>query len=192
MGPSTGTQTSPPTLRTAGGACLSAASSTAQAMCSTSCLLPRVSPAPPALAAAWAVRIGHTAVRLNAVLHSSCSCSALPLSSTDLRAWPAGESYPALTPSTRKSAGYCYDTTTLLPQYNPLAVSIPAEVNVTSNVVVVSPLSTVLVFGSAFGAPRSWQLLCHGLRWAWLALLCGAQCLPAYQLADRLTSCAQG
>ena len=68
-----------------------------------------------------------------------------------LSAWCAGESYQALTGSNRKSAGYCYDTNTLLPQYNPLAVAIPSDANSSVSSVVVSPLSTVLVFGTAYG-----------------------------------------
>ena len=76
-------------------------------------------------------------------------------------AWCAGESYQALTGSTRKSAGYCYDTNTLLPQYNPLAVAIPSDANSSVSSVVVSPLSTVLVFGTAYGEPAS---VCCGRR----------------------------
>lgn len=73
------------------------------------------------------------------------------------------ESYQALTGSTRKSAGYCYDTNTLLPQYNPLAVAIPSDANSSVSSVVVSPLSTVLVFGTAYGLTDFTMDLAFGL-----------------------------
>lgn len=66
---------------------------------------------------------------------------------------PAARSnnYGALTIADRKSAGYCYDIATLQPVYNPLAVPIPADMDILNASVAASPLSTVLVFGGPFG-----------------------------------------
>ena len=63
----------------------------------------------------------------------------------------AGASYSPLTETDRANAGYCYDTTTLLPVYNPMAVLIPDNSNGTVSMVAVSPISTLLAFGWAFG-----------------------------------------
>ena len=53
--------------------------------------------------------------------------------------------------SDRQQAGYCYDTLTLLPEYNPMAVIIPNDSNGTVSTVAVSPISTLLAFGWAYG-----------------------------------------
>ena len=57
-----------------------------------------------------------------------------------------------LTIADRKSAGYCYDIATLLPLYNPLAVPIPEDMDTANASLAASPLSTILVFGNAFGS----------------------------------------
>lgn len=63
---------------------------------------------------------------------------------------PAARSanYAPLTAADRDQAGYCNDIQTLLPVYNPQAVIIPDETN---SSVVVSPISTLLAFGWAYG-----------------------------------------
>ena len=55
--------------------------------------------------------------------------------------------YSPLTIATRGSATYCYDLASLQPVYNPLAVYIESNATAYS----ANPLSTVAVFGSAFG-----------------------------------------
>lgn len=62
----------------------------------------------------------------------------------------AGANYAPLTAADRDQAGYCNDIQTLLPVYNPQAVIIPDETN---SSVVVSPISTLLAFGWAYGKP---------------------------------------
>ena len=62
-------------------------------------------------------------------------------------ALPAVLTYSPLTMATRGSATYCYDIASLQPVYNPLAVYIENNATAYS----ANPLSTVAVFGSAFG-----------------------------------------
>ena len=73
---------------------------------------------------------------------------------------PSGNNYGQLSLADRKSAGYCYDVATLLPVYNPLAVPIPEDMDIYNASLAASPLTTILVFGGAFGespaAPPSW------------------------------------
>lgn len=75
---------------------------------------------------------------------------------------PAGGDYAQLTQANRGSAGFCYDIATLLPQYNPLAVPIPTYIDPQENSVSATAISTLLVFGEAFGeahARAAWRML---------------------------------
>lgn len=71
----------------------------------------------------------------------------------------AGNNYGELSIADRKSAGYCYDIATLQPVYNPLAVPIPEDLDIYNASLAASPLTTILVFGNAFGMPWSSQSL---------------------------------
>ncbi len=66
----------------------------------------------------------------------------------------AGNSYPALDGSTNRP-GFCYDTALLLPEFNPMAVPMPAADSAGSSGLVASPLTTVLVFSQASGTDRA-------------------------------------
>ena len=71
---------------------------------------------------------------------------------------PAGGDYTQLTQANRGSAGFCYDIATLLPQYNPLAVPIPTYIDPQDASVSATSVSTLLVFGEAFGEPGASRL----------------------------------
>ncbi|KAK9786076.1 hypothetical protein WJX73_000605 [Symbiochloris irregularis] len=96
----------------------------------------------------------------------SLSPSALTNASEDvLYVVPAaqGPNYAPLTAASASSASYCYDTTTLLPEYNPMAVILPSDNSdsqggvttikpaETSGEVSISPVTTLLAFGYAYG-----------------------------------------
>ena len=85
-------------------------------------------------------------------------CSRLCCGSTPgLFLWPAlyaGNSYTALDGSTNRP-GFCYDTALLLPEFNPMAVPMPAADSAGSSGLVASPLTTVLVFSQASGTGHS-------------------------------------
>ena len=66
----------------------------------------------------------------------------------------AGNSYPALDGSTNRP-GFCYDTALLLPEFNPMAVPMPAADSAGSSGLVASPLTTVLVFSQASGTDNT-------------------------------------
>ena len=66
----------------------------------------------------------------------------------------AGNSYPALDGSTNRP-GFCYDTALLLPEFNPMAVPMPAADSAGTSGLVASPLTTVLVFSQASGTDHT-------------------------------------
>lgn len=75
--------------------------------------------------------------------------------SPSLTAASLGNAYlipaPRTTPSTTVSsdaASICYDTALQLPNYLPLAAPAPTSCN---NLIVISPLTTLLMYGSPFG-----------------------------------------